>query len=207
MTLFKVELLLTQTELPAAVAELISEANRRVSKFMLARPKPLVGFFPSCFETVYRALHDISTRRLTAGNVFCEWGSGFGVTASLAAMLGFDSYGIEVDPELCEVSRELAEQFGLSVNFVTGSFIPAGADKMIDRAYANCQGDMMLDPYTDETYENMGMDVCDFDLIFAYPWPKDAKLTQSLFDRFASTDALLLTFNGVESVKLLRKQA
>jgi hypothetical protein len=207
MTLVDVALPLDDHEIPSGVRDFIVEANLRVSSFMEARPKPLVGFFPSCFETVYRALREISNRRLTAGNSFCEWGSGFGVTASMASMLGFDSYGIEIDPELCEVSRELALQFSLSVTFTTGSFIPKGSDKLIDRAYANCEGDMMLIPHTDSSYDEIGMDVRDFDLVFAYPWPKDTKLTNALFDKFASSDALLLTYNGLESVRLQRKRS
>jgi hypothetical protein len=207
MTLDNIELTLDDREIPSRVRDFIYEANTRVAAFMEARPKPLVGFFPSCFESVYRALREISSRRLNAGNSFCEWGSGFGVTASMASMLGFDSYGIEIDPELCEVSRELASQFNLSVNFITGSFIPKGSDRLIDRAYANCQGDMMIVPHTDQSYEEIGMDVRDFDLIFAYPWPKDARLTSALFDKFASSDALLLTYNGLESLRLQRKRA
>lgn len=207
MSLSNVALQLPNTEIPTDVREFILEANQRVDEFMKARPKPLVGFFPSCFETVYRALAEIAHGRLAPGNTFCEWGSGFGVTASMASMLGFDSYGIEIDPELCEVSRALAKQHGLSVRFISGSFIPAGSDKLIDRAYTQHDGDMMLNPHSDGAYEEMGMDVIDFDLIFAYPWPKDAQLTGSLFNKFASSDALLLTYNGLESMRLQRKRS
>ncbi len=66
---------------------------------------------------------------------------------------------------------------------------------------------MMLNPHTDNTYRDLTMDVSDFDLIFAYPWPKDTAITNRLFNRFASTDALLLTYNGRESMKLLRKRS
>ncbi len=207
MSLVNVALQLQKTEIPSQIRDFILEANQRVSEFMKVRPKPLTGFFPSCFETVYLALTEIANSRLAPGNTFCEWGSGFGVTASMAAMLGFDSYGIEIDPELCDVSRKLAKQYGASVRFISGSFVPAGADKLIDRAYANHDGDMMLDPHSDGTYDEIGMKVSDFDLIFAYPWPKDAQLTGSLFNKFASSDALLLTYNGLESMRLQRKRA
>ncbi|MDZ4852394.1 MAG: hypothetical protein SGI77_24160 [Pirellulaceae bacterium] len=206
MSLSNISLPLAKCELPSEVQAFILEAVRRVEAFMATRHTPVVGFYPSCFEMVYRALFEISERRLSAGNAFCEWGSGFGVTASLAAMLGFDSYGIEIDPELYEVSESLAEQFGIPVTFIMGSFIPAGSDRIIDRAYTNFDGDLMLTPHSDATYENLGLEVGDFDLIFAYPWPKDAKLTASLFDRFASSDALLLTYNGLESMRLQRKR-
>lgn len=207
MTLTSVSLNPSKDVLPSNVREFLFEAEKQVSAFMKARPKPLVGFFPCCFETVYRALDEICERRLAAGNVFCEWGSGFGVIASLASMLGFDAYGIEIDPELCDVSRSLANQFGLTVKFITGSFIPDGSDRLIDRAYANFQGDLMLDPHSDSTYDDLGLGVEDFDLIFAYPWPKDARLTRSLFDKFASSESMLLTYNGLESVRLQRKRS
>ncbi len=206
MPLVDVALPIPNTEIPPQIRDFISEANIRVTEFMKLRPKPLTGFFPSCFETVYRALNEIAIGRLAPGNTFCEWGSGFGVIASMAAMLGFDSYGIEIDSELCDVSRELAKKHGATVKFVSGSFVPDGSDKLIDRAYAHHDGDMMMDPHSDCTYEEIGLEVSDFDLVFAYPWPKDAQLTGSLFNKFASSEALLLTYNGLESIRLQRKR-
>ncbi len=207
MALMTVPLPLSLCEIPPEIREFLSEAQRQVGVFVRGRPTPIRGFESSCFESAYRALYEISDRRLSPGNTFCEWGSGFGVIASLAAMLGFRAYGIELDSELCDASRNLAEQFGIPVKFVTGSFIPEGSDKIIDRAYENFEGDLMMDPHSDNTYFELGMDVCDFDLIFAYPWPKDTRLTATLFDRFSSTDALLLTYNGRESMRLQRKRA
>lgn len=206
MPLINVALAPSTDPLPSLIRELILEANQRVNQFMSDRPKPLVGFFPSCFESAYRSLKQIADERLMAGNTFCEWGSGFGVVACMASLLGFDAYGIEIDGELADVSRQLASQFDIPAKFTTGSFIPEGSDRIIDRAYADIEGDMMLNPHSDNTYHSMGLDVSDFDLIFAYPWPKDAKVTSKIFEKFASNEALLLTYNGRESMKLKRKR-
>ena len=207
MTLINIELKLSSDFLPSDIRAFHSEAERRVGEFVAARPKPVRGFVPSCFETVYRALQQISFRNLAPGDKFCEWGSGFGVAASLAAMLGFDACGIEIESDLCHASRDLAQRFDLPVEFVTGSFIPAGADKLIDRAYAEFDGELTLDTQSDDAYEQLGLDICDFDLIFAYPWPNDAKLTAAIFDKFAASGALLATYTGNESVRLQRKRA
>ena len=64
MSLTNVALPFAADELPSDVRDFISEANARVTKFMDARPKPLVGFYPSCFETVYRAYFDMIEKRM-----------------------------------------------------------------------------------------------------------------------------------------------
>ena len=51
----------------------------------------------------------------------------------------------------------------------------------------------------------LGLEVRDFDLIFAYPWPNDEELTASLFERFAAPGALLLTYDETDAVRLRRK--
>jgi hypothetical protein len=64
---------------------------------------------------------------------------------------------------------------------------------------------LSLRPDSDTTYEDLGLDVDDFDLIFAFPWPNDEELTEQLFDRFAANGALLLTYHQPEAIRLRRK--
>jgi hypothetical protein len=45
----------------------------------------------------------------------------------------------------------------------------------------------------------------DFDLVFAYPWPGSEDVIYRLFDAFAATEALLLTFHGSEGLRVDRK--
>ncbi|MCH5373791.1 MAG: hypothetical protein JJ992_07435 [Planctomycetes bacterium] len=205
MSLSDVPLTYSMTELPGEVAALLREADRQIGRFVADIPSILRGFVPSDYEILYHAVQAIRDGHLACGNSFCEWGSGLGVVASLAAMLGFDAYGIEIDRDLFEASQQLAGDFGLRVHFAHGSFIPQGADRLIDLAFADQDGGLSLDTQADETYDDLGLEIRDFDLIFVFPWPNDEPLIQVLFERFAARGALLLTYNDAGFVRLRRK--
>lgn len=191
--------------LPSEIASFLAEAENRVDRFTNKTTFTFRGFVPSDFVSLYHALRSITNSSLTSGNTFCEWGSGLGVVASLAALLGFDSIGIEIDRDLCDAAVELSEEFGIAVEFVNGSFIPRGADRLIDRAYAEHDGALSLVSDADDAYDELGLEIRDFDLVFAYPWPNDEQLTADLFDEFAARGAMLLTYNETDSVRLRRK--
>jgi hypothetical protein len=55
-------------------------------------------------------------------------------------------------------------------------------------------------------YEDLGLEPDDFDLIFAYPWPGEEQVIFDLFADCAATGALLLTYHGLEGVRLQRKR-
>ncbi len=40
-------------------------------------------------------------------------------------------------------------------------------------------------------YDDLGLDVDEFDVIFAYPWPGEEDVVIDPFDRYAATDASL----------------
>jgi len=201
----EIPLSLSSTDLPGDVTALLRAADRRVSRFAWDIASVLRGFVPSDFEIVYRALHAIRDSHLACGNSFCEWGSGLGVVASLAAMLGFDAYGIEIDEDLFHASQELAGEFGIPVQFAHGSFVPQGADELIDLTFRDNDGGLSLDTQADHTYDDLGLEICDFDVIFVFPWPDDEPLVARLFERFAARGALLLTYNDAGFVRLYRK--
>lgn len=206
MPLTEIDLVENWSALPQDVAAFLAEADARVSHFHNQVAYSYRGFVPSDFVALFHALRNITNTNLTSGNAFCEWGSGLGVVASLAAMLGLDAVGIEIDRDLVSAAEELAGDFGIPVEFVNGSFIPRGADRMIDEAYADCCGALSLEAHADNTYDELGLEVRDFDLVFAYPWPNDEELTAKLFERFAAHGALLLTYNDTDAVRLRRKR-
>src|SRR5579859_6520889 len=102
-------------DLPADIAAFLREADRRIRGYH--RHHRNFGFVPCNFAGAYGILHHLATRADGAGTLFCEWGSGFGVVACLAAFLEFDAYGIEVDSTLVRASRRLAADFDVPVEF------------------------------------------------------------------------------------------
>ncbi len=206
MPLVDVEISIDGSVLPDDVIAFLREADLRVSQFVRDSPIRVTGFVPSDFVTVYQALRAITEAKLAPGTSLCEWGSGFGVVASLAAMLGFKVCGIEIERGLVDASRTLAVDFGLPVEFVHGSFVPQGAEAYAEETYAdNNAGYFWLVTDADDAYEELGLDPDDFDVVFAYPWPGEECLIEILFEKYAAEEALLLTYNQFNSVRLRRK--
>lgn len=186
---------------PPEVRRFLREARRRIGHFARAQHVPA---FAACdFGRVYAALHALEGSGLLTGRWFCEWGSGFGVVSCLAAMLGFEAWGIEVEGGLVEAARRLADDFDLAPEFVWGSFIPQDEEARLgeDREFA------WLDTAARSGHEAMGMGPDEFDLVFAYPWPDEEGLVADLFEGGARTGAMLLTYNPEGDVRLWRKVA
>lgn len=202
MTLVPVSLALGSDPLPADIEALIADAQARIDAwYERSRDDPIPGFVPSDFPRTYQALKRIRASNLSSGTSFCEWGSGMGAVAVLAARVGFASCGIESEPALVEASRGLAEKYAPGVEFVAGSFVPEGADATVDR---NFEFDWLVTGVR-PGYDELGLDIDDFDLIFAYPWPGEEDVVFELFDDHAARGALLLTFHGDEGLRLQRK--
>ncbi len=206
MPLVDIEISVNGSVLPDDVVAFLREADLRVSQFVSNSPLRLTGFVPSDFVTVYHALRAISEANLAPGTSFCEWGSGFGVVASLAAMLGFKVCGIEIERGLVDASRRLADDFDLPVEFVHGSFVPSGAEAYAKETYADNNAEYFwLVTDADDAYNELGLGPNDFDIVFAYPWPGEEYLFTSLFEKHAADKALLLTYDYFNSVRLLAK--
>ena len=207
MALVEIEISNETAVLPNEVAEFLEEADLRIRNYRENCPSAAAGFVPSQFKKVYHALQTIVEENLACGTSFCEWGSGFGVVASLAAMLDFTSCGIEIEQDLVEEARRLAEDFSLPVEFVQGSFIPAEAADLAEEAYTdNNSVFSWLISDAEEGYKELQCGLDEFDIIFAYPWPGEDYLFTSLFEKYAAEGALLLTYDYPQTVRLLRKQ-
>lgn len=206
MALVDVDFSISDQGLPKDVATFLREADLRVDQFLKSRSVPISSFVSSDFVTVYHALRAIAKANLAPGSSFCEWGSGFGVVASLASMLEFDVCGIEIERDLVDASQGLADDFGLAVEFVHGSFIPPGAEAEVEEAYAENNNDYFwLATDADAAYDELGLELNDFDLVFAYPWPGEEHLLTELFEKYAAEEALLLLYDQFNSIRLLRK--
>jgi predicted O-methyltransferase YrrM len=199
MPLIDVNLPVADAAPPADVQTFLAEAERRIEHFQRSARVP--AFVPSDFERVYQSLRTVEQMALAPGRRVCEWGSGFGVVASLAAMLDFDAYGIEIEPELVDAARQLARDFDLPVEFVSGSFIPVGGEHLVDAGSTFA----WLTPDSGTAYDDIGLDPDDFDVVFAYPWPDEEHVIWTLFERFASTGAVLITYHGSDDIRVQRK--
>ncbi len=183
--------------IPDDVLHLIREANERIDVFVRSRGLgELSGFVPSDFKLVYRALLALSCENTGA---FVEWGSGFGVATLIAAKLGFDARGIEIQPELVVAAESLADDFEIDAEFVCASYVPAAAQDLLD----TIDGPDWLEPGGQDGHDLLDLAPKDLDLVYAYPWPGEAWVIETLFSRMTCPSARLLTFNGMEGMRLV----
>jgi hypothetical protein len=155
------------------------------------RARPEGGFHrfvPSDYLGAYEELKPLRSRAET----FVELGSGLGIVTILADLLGFEAYGIEIEPRLVERSIQIAERFGSAATFAEGSFVAPDYRDEVEHLSAD-----FLTP-TDGAYafDELGLELSDFDLVFAYPWPGEEDWLLELIRRHARASTLLLTYNS-----------
>ncbi len=199
MALVDVSLPTDRVVLPADVRAFLDEADRRIERFQ--RDCRVPAFVPSDFAGAYAVLCALVEADAAPGTLFCEWGSGFGVVACLAALLDFDAHGIEVEGELVDEARRLAGDFGLPVEFVRGSFIPAGSERSVgsEDQFA------WLTTRPGGTEEEWDLGPADFDVVFAFPWPDEEHVIPALFHRHAAAGAVLVTYHEGQDFRVRRK--
>ncbi|QDT11415.1 hypothetical protein [Planctomycetes bacterium K23_9] len=187
--------------LSAETEALIDTANEAIEAFLLADTRVIENFVTCDFYLLAQAIHWIEENHLLTGRRFCELGSGFGVGALLAADNGMESVGIEIEPVLTDQSNDLAEHLGSSAKFYCGSFVPRGVTGLLELG-----SDIKhVDTTEDDVFDEIGYEMSDYDLFFAFPWPGEHIFFEAVFDACASDGAMLLTYQGREGMKLVRK--
>ena len=181
-------------EIDAKTEKLIDDATRRADDFRaerLDRDDRIPEFESSNLLVAYSVLSEVLRRELNVGLRFCEWGSGMGGVSCMAALLGFEALGLEIEPDLVTEARKFAMSHEIAVTFACGSFKPEGA-------YSD---------NVDETtrFTDLGWDPANFDVIYAYPWPAERRVVNMLFERYAPAGALLIAYHGGVTVDLMRK--
>ncbi|MEO0515063.1 MAG: hypothetical protein AAF086_07195 [Planctomycetota bacterium] len=191
--------------LPTRSEALVADAEERIADFINASRRAGTNaegaFVPADYRRVYSGLEAVYDAGLAATERFCEWGSGFGVVAALAAQVGFEACGIEIERDLVPEAEEFVAAHDLDVAFAHGSFIPESAEDLAD-----VQDDLAtLARGVADGYDELGLDPDDFGLIYAYPWPGEEEVVERIFDAVAATGALLLTYRSTEDLVLQRK--
>ena len=211
-----------ESVIPEAVAGLIREADRRIDHlFESGQTRRFPRFIPSDAALFYFTLAHLTGRDLPLGRRFCEWGSGLGVGTCIASLLGYEAYGIEIEPELARRSRELARELAIDVQILCTSYIPDGLDSFSGQGGTDI---VAFDDYSspgdaggwgswgrgsggafEPAYEGMGADLAEIDVFYVYPWPGEQEFMQKLFDIVAVEGAILIAYHGDGEMCIFRK--
>lgn len=192
------------------IKDFLKEAYRRTEKFYddglgLRYPK-YIQSDPAIVQTAIQEL--LESERLE-GNVFCEWGCGFGIAAGIANLLGMASYGIEIEEDLATSAIRLASDLKLSTTILQTSYLPDGFDESEGHG-----GKDLIAPEntsvvsgTITTPEYDGLDPADVDLFFVYPWPDQEEMMMDLFHAVAIPEAILLMYLGDGEIAAYENEA
>ncbi len=162
---------------------------------------PFAGYVSADYAAILTSLQSFKQRSIaTCPPTFLEWGSGLGVVTIMASQLGFDAYGIEVENELVDTAIDLAKRYGASPTFAVGSFIPTAfsANERLENMLQNTRDDQPA------AYEQLDMDLRDFDLVYAYPWPEEHGVFRKIMRRFAAPHTYFLRYDAREGLSWSR---
>jgi hypothetical protein len=182
-----------------AVACLVEAVGERLLTFPQAEDR---GFVGSDLVALDRVMSRIQAEGLAPGLVFCEWGSGLGGGCGVAALNGFKAFGIEIQRELVEAARSLAEERALEMCFAAGTFLLPGDQDLTRHPTSHTRLS-----FNDRAWSELNLAPGDCDVVFAYPWPSEEIVVDAVFARHASPDALLVTFHDHDRVFVQRKVA
>ena len=144
-----------------------------------------------------------AARRTLAGlhprhDNFLELGSGVGVITILADLLGFDAYGIEIQPELVDASIALAESVGSRATFAEGSFVPLEFRDEVELL----DSDRLTPTEGADALAELGMAISDFDLVYAYPYPGEEAWFEELVRRHGDGHPTLLLYSVADGFQV-----
>ncbi|WP_235935318.1 class I SAM-dependent methyltransferase [Candidatus Laterigemmans baculatus] len=187
--------------LPGEVRLWVNAARERIQAFQDRWDRPQIEqFVASDYELVYQTLAWIEQSQLAPGRRFLEWGCGFAVVCCLAAKLDFDVFGIEAEAVLIEEGRRTVTELQQPVELFEGNFLPPDSEWLADDPTLPSLGHPVP-----SAYGEIGMEIDDFAIVFAYPWPGEEDFLADVFARYAAPGALLLQFCGPYDLRLWRK--
>lgn len=179
----------------------IEAVESRMDRYLREHAGVRDGFVSTDLEAVTELLTAIHDEGIAPGPRFCEWGSAMGGVTGVASFTGFDAVGIERQPGLVEEARALAEEHRLDVRYACGTFVPEGCEAITEASdYAWWDGS------APSGYDELEAEPNDFDLVYAYPWPWEESIIDTLFVTTAAPGALLVTNHGASGFRLARKQ-
>jgi hypothetical protein len=211
MAIEEIEIDVSEAGVSDKVARLIETCSRGWERFFADHDDQVAPrFVPSVPERVFSALEEVTNRNLPPNRVFCEWGSGFGTATCMAALLGYQAYGLEIEEELVRLSRAIAQRLGIPVRIICTSMFPEGYDSYSGADRAELVRPESFRAHSDERRrpqrnDGMDIDVAEIGLFFAYPWPEERELMQELFGAVAAAGAILVAYYTDQKVCVFRK--
>lgn len=165
---------------PRFVDCFIRDAEDRAEEYSGRAGKGL--FIPGDYRYAFQVLlWLLRTKAVDKGAAFLEWGSGQGMVAILASLLGYEAVGVEIDAALVKDSRELAARYEASARFEHGSYDPNTQNLKVFTAQKRAA-------------------------VYVYPWPGEEPFFLQLFSETARAGAFLLMCLGPEDIRVYRKK-
>ena len=190
-----------ERNVPAEIQSRIEDVRLRIQTFQDRWDRPQIEQFVAAdYYHVWQVLTWIKDTQLLIGKRFLEWGSGFAVVSAMADLLGFDTIAIEAEADLLDQGRNTAQDWNSSIELVRGNFLPPGAELLADDPTLPSLGHQVS-----AAYESIAMDLDDFSIVYAYPWPGEDDFHEAVFDRYAAVGALLVLFCGPNDIRVWRK--
>lgn len=155
------------------------------------------------FHRVIPADHALAIDVLRAererAHTFLELGSATGVITIIADLLGFEAYGIEIEPDLVDIAESLAAECRSGARFVEGSFVP---EDFRDEVHL-LMSEYMTPTEGADAYGEMGLDIADFDLVYAYPWPGEEEWLIEMLRRHGGPRTRLMLYSVRDGYELM----
>lgn len=190
-----------ESALPEETQRLLSRADGLLQTYWDRwHRRPIEQYVACDFRDVWRALATIREQRLAPGNLFCEWGCGFGIVTALASQMGWGAVGIEAEPFLVEEARRFLALEGIDAEIWHGNFLPKGSDRLARHQSHHAS----LFHRIPSAYDEHDLQLDDFAIVFAYPWPGEDGFLKDVFHHYAAEGAILLVFRGPYELELYR---
>jgi len=133
------------------------------------------------------------------------------VATSIASLLGYEAYGIEIEQELAGLSRQLAADHRIQAHFLNLSYLPEGFE-----CYTGAGGTELVTPDMQAHagdyhlagayhYQGMPCPTDEIDVFYVYPWPGEQEMMLELFDHLAADGAILLSCLGDGEIAAYQK--
>jgi hypothetical protein len=193
-------------DVPDAVRDQIELARLRIQTFQDRWDREQIEQFVAAdYYHVCQTLRWVDDTQLLIGKRFLEWGCGFAIVCAIADSLGFDAIGIEAEADLLAEGQETIAQWRTdrgksNAELIHGNFLPPGAESLADDPTLPSLGHPVPCAYAE-----LGLDLDDFAVVYAYPWPGEDDFHEAVFDRYAAKGAMLILFCGPNEIRLWRK--